>query len=171
MGTRSVVATGTVEDWKGRYVHWDGYPTGVGQALRSILIRDGFEVATQTILRDHYGWSSLDAQYGEELPEFLSDGRFVRVEGYGTAYTTEQGQSSEDDWHTSKNSDPLWIEWAYIVQPEKIIVLKGDYKNGCFREVGTVLYDDDDLGMCVIEDAVYAADEAEYAAEKAALAK
>lgn len=154
MSTRSVVATGTVEGWKGRYVHFDGYPTGVGESVRQIVPRDGVETTVWNLIHDNYGWSSVDAEFGKELDEFLRDGRFVRVDGYGVAYTTEQGQSSPDDWQTDSNADPLWIEWVYLIQDEGIVVLKGDYENKCFREVGTVKYHDAE-GMGHIESAVY----------------
>jgi hypothetical protein len=33
MGTRSMILKPHGDAWVGRYVHWDGYPTGVGQEL------------------------------------------------------------------------------------------------------------------------------------------
>lgn len=118
MGTRSVIATpGPDGGWKGRYVHWDGYPAGVGDALRAIIARDGVEKALKVLTEDHYGWSSVDGRGGELSPG-MRDGRFVVVEGYGVAYTTEQGQSSPDEWVTDDTFADSWCEYVYVVLPD-----------------------------------------------------
>lgn len=124
MGTRSVVAVPLKSGgWKGRYVHWDGYPEGVGRALAQIVQRDGYETAVKTLTQDHYGWSSLDPNAGAELDPGYTDGRFAAVEAYGVAYTTEQGQSSPDEWITPEGDD--WgTEWAYVLHPDSIRVLE-----------------------------------------------
>lgn len=129
MGTRSVVALPEDGAFRGRYCHWDGYPTGVGAALIEIVKRDGLDTARRTLTADHYGWSSLDAEPTHELRAGLDDGRFADVPGYGIAYTTEQNQSSESDWITSNGGD--WgTEWAYVLNERGLMVLErrwGDY--------------------------------------------
>ena len=155
MSTRSVIATGTADNWKGRYVHWDGYPTAVGRAVQEIMRRDGYAKATKVLLNDHYGWSSVDGQIGGEVPESLQDERFVQVSGYGVAYREDHGESNPDEWFTSDSANPLWIEWVYILTPTNIVVLKGDYRENTFREVGETGFDDE-IQMVRIEDAVYA---------------
>lgn len=131
MGTRSVIA---VRDgdilWKGRYCHWDGYPSGVGTALLQIVLRDGFTAAVKQLTQDRYGWSTLDARENSgPLKEGLDDGRFVKVPGYGTAYTTLQLQSSPSDWITS-TSDDMGTEWAYVLEPLGITVYERRWSNG-----------------------------------------
>ena len=59
MGTRSAVCEPYGDSYRGRYVHWDGYPTGVGRALLELVARDGLAKVRQTIIHDHYGWSNL----------------------------------------------------------------------------------------------------------------
>ena len=56
MGTRSVIAVKTDTGWKGRYCHWDGYPSGVGANLLRVVARDGFETAVKTLTEQHYSW-------------------------------------------------------------------------------------------------------------------
>lgn len=123
MGTRSVVARPTEDGgWKGRYIHWDGYPEGVGESLRLIIERDGLEAAARVLMDEHYGWSTVTGATEVELPEYMDDGRFVAVPGYGVAYTTEQGQSSPDDWFTDKTIGDSWCEWAYVLRDDLIAV-------------------------------------------------
>lgn len=121
MGTRSVLAIAQGDGWKGRYCHWDGYPSNQLNELMRIIRKEGYERATQVLLREHYGWSSLNEN--PELGNGMRDGRFVVVPGYGVAYTTKDLQSSEEEWITNTGGD-FWTEWAYVMWPEKIVVLK-----------------------------------------------
>lgn len=114
MSTNSTV--GRKSDDKGRYVHWDGYPSGVGVALVTLLKRDGYEKVMSTIVDEHYGWSSIDCE-GAELEEPYNDGRFVAVPGYGMAYTTEQGQSSPDEYLRAGEE-----EYGYLVDERFVTV-------------------------------------------------
>lgn len=128
MGTRSVVAIPLDGGFKGRYIHWDGYPSGVGENLLDIVRRDGVERAVQVLTEENYGWSSLNSTGpGEFGPGYedpgRGDGRFRAVEGYGTAYTTAGGQSSPEEWITD-SSDDWGTEWAYVINPNWITVLQ-----------------------------------------------
>lgn len=129
MGTRSVVAVQTGDTFKGRYIHWDGYPSGVGEQILTIVKRDGVEKARQVLTVKHYGWSGLDTEQKAgkaSLSVGMQDGRFAAVKGYGVAYTTAQGQSKADDWVTSDGDD--WgTEWAYILRDNELVVLERVY--------------------------------------------
>lgn len=113
MSTRSIVAVPHGDSWRGRYVHSDGYPSGVGADLWKLVERDGLAKVREIIVTgDHYGWSSLSAdqpdivkvkvstkarsidfEYG--TPEYVAatfqslygDSRYVNVPDYGVAYT------------------------------------------------------------------------------------
>lgn len=146
MGTRSVIAIPEGDSWRGRYCHWDGYPSHQGQALSAIVARDGLAVAAKTLVEDNYGWSSVDAdqpditgvaprerQIGEGWsPETIAqqftpdgiygDGRFVNMPGYGVAYTTTGGQSKPDDW--IRPGDPSYWEWIYVLSAGGLLVIK-----------------------------------------------
>ena len=125
MGTRSIIAIPEGKTgFRGRYAHWDGYPNGVGRALRSIVLRDGMETAIRTLLVDNYGWSTVDAAHYQEVPEYMDDGRFVAVPGYGVAYTTKDGQSDPAIW-LSRGDTGNWCEWAYILRADRIDVFAG----------------------------------------------
>lgn len=120
MSTSSFV--GTVDSsgrFAGRYVHFDGYPTARGPILTEILAgRDhNLALVLDVLTRQHYGWSSLSADTGQE-PKTKLDGRAVAVAGVGYAYTTHQDQADPNDWITGRlgqrNDNPTWCEWAYL---------------------------------------------------------
>lgn len=102
MSTPSFV--GTIDRsgrFRGRYVHYDGYPTAQGPTLSQIITRHHSDLPRiLTILIDgFYGWSTLSADMRRDADTHL-DGRDVAVAGYGLAYTTTDGQSHPDDWIT-----------------------------------------------------------------------
>lgn len=59
MSTRSAVCEPYGDGYRGRYVHSDGSPTGVGWTLLQLVARDGLENVRQTLIHDHAGWSIL----------------------------------------------------------------------------------------------------------------
>jgi hypothetical protein len=161
MGTRSVVAVQQDDSFKGRYIHWDGYPSGVGEQLLAIIKRDGVERAREVLLGEHYGWSNLDfTQKDGPLRFGLDDGRFTAVQGYGVAYTTFKGQSSVDDWITNDGDD--WgTEWAYILRDDEIVVLERVYPDdGDAHATGWfgVSHDNDKVDWAVRTRTPYTAD-------------
>jgi hypothetical protein len=113
MGTRSVVGVPYGDGFRGRYCHWDGYPTYNGVHLWRMIQRDGIEKVVNTIVFDNYQWSSLDHCKNNVV---LNNGETLKnvVRGYGSIYT----DVTEDDWitYTGNASDDLWCtEWAYIL--------------------------------------------------------
>lgn len=175
MGTRSAIAIPDADHgWKARYCHWDGYPSHVGEQLRRIVQRDGYVTAVRSLTEEHYGWSSLDADTPADAPlgRFESDGRFAKVSGYGTSYTTEQGQSSPDDWIFA-DGDDCGTEYAYLLGEGGIAVYERRFgrpeedqghgtgmfglgasdttAGGYWRKLGFVAYTDDE-GMARVGD-------------------
>lgn len=117
MSTNSVVAEATPNGFKGRYIHWDGYPEGVGQAIATIVRRDGFAEAVKTLVHAHHGWSSVN---GEQTQIADRDAkRFTPVPGYGMAYTDDE---QPDEWITSSGHA---LEYAYVITPTTIQVWRG----------------------------------------------
>lgn len=126
MGTRSVIARQEGDGFKGRYCHWDGYPSHMVPALWNVVAQtfaSDVNAALRVLIEDNYGWLSIDerASANEPLRVGLNDGRFRQVEGVGIAYTTEQGQSSPDEWITHDGGD--WgTEYAYALNDVGIAV-------------------------------------------------
>lgn len=63
MGTRSIVAEPHGDGFRGRYVHWDGYPSGVGaslfEAYRTRFEGDHEAMTLYLIDEEPVGWSVL----------------------------------------------------------------------------------------------------------------
>lgn len=132
MSTRSALAFKTEDGWEGIYCHWDGYPTNRGSQIWKILMEDFClnkgELGVQndgkieTALRsfvDVYikghpsGWSSFpDTCYCHDPGFVMRDGII-------------------DGKITSKDNDPLFIEWVYIIDvKEKKLVILTSYSTG-----------------------------------------
>lgn len=136
MSTNAVVAAPQGDFWRGRYVHWDGNPKSKLPQLRALIERDGVERVLKVLTEEHYGWSSLSLrQRRAEKSSLGKRGRWVA--GYGEAYTTAEGQSHPDDWHTSERAD---TPWAYVLYPNFITVLWGD-ANERWHWVGAFRHD------------------------------
>lgn len=121
MSTRSAVGAATApgEAFRGRYVHWDGYPGYVGKTLIEMVRRDGVETVLDVLTRQHYGWSSLGTG-PQGLGPGYTDGRFEAVDGFGIAYTEVDGQTSPDEWVTTEED---WdTEYWYQLLPDGLLI-------------------------------------------------
>lgn len=104
MGTRSAVGFTTATGFKGRYVHFDGYPSYMTHQLATIVRRDGAPHALHVLTAQHHGWSSIAT--GIVTPDYSTD---LAVPGYGIALTDQP-----DTWHTDNDHD-TFIDYAYAI--------------------------------------------------------
>jgi hypothetical protein len=141
MSTRSVIGTVAGDTWRGRYCHSDGYPSHQLTEILALVRRDGVDKVLKTITEDYYGWSFLThtAAASDELPPSQQDGRFVKVEGYGTAYTTVRNQSAPDDWITA-DGDTGGAVYAYVLTRKDVIVYEREYDPDVWALRGRVSY-------------------------------
>lgn len=129
MGTRSIIAIPTDDSWKGRYVHWDGYPANMGKELTAIIQRDGYETAVKVLTEDHKSWSSISSRQPSADP--LGG---ITVPGYGVAHMDVP--EDQDPWLFPGDED--WTEWVYLLLPFGIAVYErsnsdeGDLFRGLF---------------------------------------
>lgn len=142
MGTRSVIAVPyrTKTGWRGRYCHWDGYPSGVGQSLFQIVRRDGIKQARKTLTSTWCGWSQINPEQKEDdLSPGYDDGRFAAVEGYGVAFTTTKldifgekayQQARRGDWIRFDGDDDAGTEWAYVLDDDRMWVHRRIHHDG-----------------------------------------
>lgn len=147
MGTRSVIATAQGDGWKGRYCHWDGYPSGVGSQLLT-MHRQTFDGDVEKMLKvlteDHFYWSILDVENGPDLTEiYVGDPRWIAVEGVGIAGNEQQ--ASAEEW-IEHDGDSWGTEWAYVLTTAGLTVLEGTYENGRegWKHRGMMRWDDPD---------------------------
>jgi len=94
MATRGCIAVGTMDSWKGVYNHIDSYPSGLGKQL----------------------WNILDGVYKKNLHKFAKE--LIKKKSW-IAITDQTIEHPPDDMMTHEEADPLFIEWVYIVDPEK----------------------------------------------------
>ena len=151
MSTRSIIARPEGDSWRGRYVHSDGYPTGVLDKLAKLIARDGYDVATRTLLDDNYGWSALYDTQPARLPAghpYGKDKRFRAVKGDGVAYTDtvvdmgpgqrDYQQTTAEEWGTPEND--MDADWVYVVTPGAVTVLVPQMFGEGFRRVASVTW-------------------------------
>lgn len=120
MGTRSIIGIKAEGGWMGRYCHWDGYPEGVGAGVWHLVKRDGLETAVKTLVQDNYSWSCITLQDEHDPEEVRDEKDFIK--GYG--YVHSGGRNVD---MIVSNGDKWGTEWAYILSPEGMEVLKVDY--------------------------------------------
>lgn len=113
MSTRSVVAYRTESGWRGRYIHFDGYPEYMNPALSAIVARDGFDKAKAILCDEHRSWSQVDPNTALQGAESLGD-RGVAVYGYGITYTDEL----DDFYYTEATPLAPWIEYLHILETD-----------------------------------------------------
>lgn len=105
MSTNSVIARQEGDTWRGRYVHWNGYPTWrVPELLKLVPALGGYEAAVKFLTEDHFGWSKLGFAAEECEP-----------------YTEANGVS-ETDWIGTWSSDDFGAEYAYVLNHSGIAV-------------------------------------------------
>ena len=111
MGTRSIVAYGSPHSWAGRYVHWDGYPTHMANALWTIAQRDGVNSAATMLTETHTSWSSINPWMSANDVRETTASRLPNfVLGYGV-----HSSSSEDTLIWSDDKDKHGTEWLYVL--------------------------------------------------------
>lgn len=143
MSTRSVVAIETEEGhWKGRYVHFDGYPEHMVPEYMRLLKEKGYERCVDVLINWNAGWSYINSH--PKLDEYMQDGRYKTVSDYGVAYTTKvfptfagetnYQQASFDQWQTDTDTES-WCEWAYVLKPYGLDVWQNAYEDGVSKWV------------------------------------
>lgn len=136
MATRGIVGPDP-EVKRGRYLHWDAYPSWMGTTLVRLVQRDGVERVREVLTSEHFGWSSVNDHVEHVMPEHYSAERFVQVPGYGTAYVNHTEQP--DVWHVEGDTD--WLEYAYLLGSEHLLVYSISH-TGSWRLLTKVRYDD-----------------------------
>lgn len=108
MGTRSLVGVVNGElDFRAAYVHYDGYPSGVGVELAALIARDGLPTVLDTVL-GRFSWASIEHAA-------TVTGRRGRAElaGYGE-YHTDTDSLIEGNLATDHLHGFAGTEWAYL---------------------------------------------------------
>ncbi len=117
MGTRSIIAIPDAEcGWKGRYVHYDGYPTGVGAQVWAMVMRSGLTETIKVLTEDHHSWSSLTTATEQNETSARLDYPFIA--GWGEPHV----DGNPDAWVIA-DGDKWGCEWAYLLTPQGMEVM------------------------------------------------
>ena len=137
MSTRSFVGVGNVDRWTGRYVHYDGYPTGVEAAVWEGLQVEGPALIAKALKHD---WSSFPrchytdgicycCNYVDHSRECIERSRSTR--DYSLPMTIKWPTCGSDCIERRDELDaPLssleysadaycWERWGYVVSEDK----------------------------------------------------
>jgi hypothetical protein len=119
MSTRSIIAKQHGDSWKGRYAHWDGYPSHQGNSIWEIVRRDGVEQSIKTLVDDNFYWSLLNPVQEEGINERSS---LTNIKGYGVA--ANEAQSDPDEWYTPINYKESWCDYVYVISQGGLLVIR-----------------------------------------------
>jgi hypothetical protein len=133
MGTRSCVAIAEGDGFRGKYVHWDGYPTYMGKTLHTLVNERGLDEVQRVMVHESAGFSCLDPRK-TELDDYEGDGRFMVVPGFGIGYNPDSEQGDVDDWitpfHNDESKRDSWgTAWAYVLSDGGLVVYHMSYRS------------------------------------------
>lgn len=125
MSTRAVIARKTNDGFKGRYHHWDGYPSGLGDTLFDIFnghFKRDMRAMLKYLLDDHpAGWSTINGHDFALDPGFDSRGPNCYCHG---------SRSEKGNVLTHKNASGCGCEWAYVFDGDSTMEIYSSYCNG-----------------------------------------
>lgn len=168
MSTRGVIAVGTLENWKGRYHHFDSYPTGLGQSLfehyhltfnKNLKAMIGYLIKSQIA---SCGWSTVvnrDLSKPPISPEgrvSFSDPRYETQDNPICYWLRrdEKAYAKIEPTFTQDTSDH-WCEWAYVIDPEKQVMHILHWQYGQWKHVTTVSLGSNEIDWQYIEQTAY----------------
>ena len=155
MSTRAIIAkpSGVNGNWKGRYHHWDGYPSGLGVTLITARGQhfggDLTRMIAHLIDGERVGWSTINVENPAGPPSWSDDHDAARASGNPQSYSArgEKAKGKSGQWHTNADADAAGCEWCYVLRESGIEVFEGDYGafgagGGNFRRVALIPWGD-----------------------------
>lgn len=116
MGTHGIVAIDDGEtEWKGVYVHYDGYPNGLGRSCWEIVNRMGREAAVDMLYREGGYWGFVDSR--TSIRDACHNGERI-VPGIG-----QWNPDPHQPIMRSIHDDLMATRWIYILRENDIAVL------------------------------------------------
>lgn len=135
MSTRGVVAVGKIQKWRGVYNHFDSMPPGLGkelwQHLHQQILAEGktlAEIASNILLFDDWR-AYLGGGVCEYCGKINGQPHTIQSDIYMRAHHGEEFPDPGSRGHkhnsmdaaaeqiTSENSDPVFMEWVYVIEP------------------------------------------------------
>jgi hypothetical protein len=119
MSTRSCIARPTTEGFSGRYVHWDGYPAGVGKELYGLYqskFKGKLAGMERFLMDDHpAGWSVICGADWSQTPGFI-EVQTRDFKGRERPQCFCHGDRREKPWEvTQADAACSGCEWVYVL--------------------------------------------------------
>jgi hypothetical protein len=128
MATRSIIAVPQADGWQGRFCESDGHVDWMGRTLWKLVDRHGLQAVRKTLVTgDTYGWAYLNPDQTGPLDRSRSDGRYVRVDGYGVAFTPLHGGATAGTWLLPGDERLYGAEWVYVLADDGLWVQNDDH--------------------------------------------
>lgn len=146
MSTRGCIAKPESDGWRGRYHHYDSYPSGLGlflfKSYHGFFHGDVDEMIRTLIDDEPVGWSFIigtDLSLGAEWREYRDypevppgEAEWPGQKDYsaiGPQSYTAMGETYEGDgdWICSADGPDISIEWIYVLTPGGLLVVDGDH--------------------------------------------
>ena len=128
MSTRGAIAKGTLEDWKGRYHHWDSHPFSLGETLFRIYnghFAKNLKAMLKVLIVDHVAWSTIVGKDFSLAPGY-SGCKWDKTNAKQIEPTEEEsnrpqcychGGRHEEGWFlTQKDASEAGVEYAYVFE-------------------------------------------------------
>lgn len=178
MSTRCFIGIGNVDHWEGRYVHYDGYPTGVGAT-----VWEGLQLYGPAYIADamRHDWSSAPGMwegggvcyccnYTDHSRECFERGTQFRYESLPPTIKTPDCGDDCIERHeplspillsSDSPDEHRWTRWGYVVsEDKKMHVLVLHWSNGKFVALGSFPIDGEMPDWQKLQDIGYALDRA-----------
>lgn len=132
MSTRSIIGTYDNKEqdkWHGVYHHFDGYPTGVGSTLLSLLKKKGVDFIRNEIIEKHpEGWSTINENWNKKPVNGRKTG-FDKIK----APTHYDPSEAREFFNQDDEPGTAGAEYLYLVHNKRIDVfcplyIKGEFK-------------------------------------------
>ena len=145
LGTRGCIARLTDNGFKGRYHHWDSYPSGLGKTLWNLFhghFKEDLNAMLETLIDKHKaGWSTINGKDFNLKPgwvEYTTEDIENETRKYRQPICYCHGGRHESAWLvTEKDASGSGIEWVYAFDVKrKIMVILASYNEDNTKMIG-----------------------------------
>ena len=130
MSTRSVLAVQNGDGFKGRYAHYDGYPTSRAAQLFQTY-KELFNDAE--LVRQYAVKPSLNGSWSSYCPPSEVAEREANKPDYQTSNYTYNEDTNNEGWIYS-DGDHWGTEWAYVIGDKALSVFSWRYQDEDYTE-------------------------------------
>lgn len=128
MGTRSVIAEPFGDGFRGRYHHWDGYPSGLGHQLWDLyhghFAGDVEAMTTYLIAEEPVGWSTINGADFDQPKGWVESGTSDTPHGPQSYSCRGETSDEPDGYYIHSDGDDGGTEWAYVLGARSLFIFE-----------------------------------------------